>query len=114
MLPELLRIQAQALLAISPSHLERAARLLLRACRIAQRQSARSWELRAATDLTRLEAEQRGHEQARSLLATTYERFSEGFATPDLRAAAELLKELDCGGDDSVSTLGSKSSSCPI
>lgn len=114
MLPELLRIQAQALLAISPSHLERAARLLLRACRIAQRQSALSWELRAATDLTRLEAEQRGHEQARSLLATTYERFSEGFATPDLRAAAELLNELDCGGDDSVSTLGSKSSSCPI
>lgn len=95
-LPELLRIQAQILVALSPANHARAARLLIRACRIARCQSALSWDLRAAMDLSRLLAGQDGFEQARSLLATTYGRFSEGFETPDLRAAAQLLRGFDC------------------
>ena len=51
LLPELLRVQAKALLAASPSNEARAQRLLLRSCRIARRQSAVSWELRSAATL---------------------------------------------------------------
>ena len=40
LLPELLRVQAKALLAASSANEARAVRLLLRSCRIARRQSA--------------------------------------------------------------------------
>jgi hypothetical protein len=33
--------------------------------------------------------------EARQLVATTYNRFTEGFATHDLRAATQLLGELE-------------------
>jgi hypothetical protein len=51
LLPELLRVQAQALLAASPANEGRAVRLLRRSCRIARRQSALSWELRSVATL---------------------------------------------------------------
>jgi predicted ATPase/DNA-binding winged helix-turn-helix (wHTH) protein len=51
LLPELLRVQAQILHAASSANEGRAKRLLLRSCRIARSQSARSWELRAAATL---------------------------------------------------------------
>jgi predicted ATPase/DNA-binding winged helix-turn-helix (wHTH) protein len=94
-LPELLRMQAQTLLAISPANEARAVRLLLRSCRIARRQSAPSWELRSAMTLARIRARQGDCEQARHLLAPIYDRFTEGFATRDLQVAAQLLRELD-------------------
>lgn len=95
LLPELLRQQARILLSISQANEARAVRLLVRSCRTARRQSALSWELRAALDLARLSAQQGECEQARQLLATIYDRFTEGFATHDLQAAAHLLRELD-------------------
>lgn len=51
LLPELLRVQAQILLAASSANEARAVRLLHRSCRIARQQSARSWELRSAATL---------------------------------------------------------------
>ncbi len=95
LLPELLRLQARILLSISQANEARAERLLVRSCRIARRQSALSWELRAALDLARLLARQGEREQARLQLATIFGRFTEGFATRDLQAAAQLLRELD-------------------
>jgi predicted ATPase len=65
-----------------------------RALEIAQGQSARSLELRAATNLARLLAEQGQRAQARDLLAPIYGRFTEGFETADLRDAKSLLDEL--------------------
>jgi hypothetical protein len=96
LLPELLRLQARVLLSISQANEARAMRLLLRSCRVARHQSAPSWELRTALDLARLRAQQGECEQARPLLAAIYDRFTEGFATHDLQAAAQLLRELDC------------------
>jgi hypothetical protein len=93
-LPELLRVQANALLSIAPTHEARAERLLVRACRIARRQSAVSWELRAALSLARIRIRQNNREQARHLLSSIYDRFTEGFDTHDLQAAAQLLGEL--------------------
>src|SRR5271169_3332424 len=60
----------------------------------ARRQGALSWELRAATSLTRLLRDTDRIGEARDLLAPIYERFTEGFGTADLRAAKKLLDEL--------------------
>jgi len=65
-----------------------------RAIDVAQRQEARSWELRATTSLARLlQAQGRGAE-AREMLAAIYHWFTEGFDTLDLLEAGALLDEL--------------------
>jgi predicted ATPase len=51
-------------------------------------------ELRAATSLARLWAQQGKRTQARDLLAPVYAWFTEGFETPDLKDAKQLLDEL--------------------
>jgi predicted ATPase len=63
---------------------------------VAQRQCARSLELRAATSLGRLWRDQARAAEARTLLAATLGHLTEGFATPDYLAATALLAE--CGG----------------
>jgi predicted ATPase/DNA-binding winged helix-turn-helix (wHTH) protein len=93
-LPELLRIQAIALLSASQANEARAERLLMRSIRIARRQSALAWELRAALTLARLRARQDEAERARQLLAPLYQRFNEGFGTHDLQEARQLLAGL--------------------
>ena len=64
---------------------------LQKAIDVARRQEAKSWELRAATDLARLWQAQGKSEKARQLLEPVYNWFTEGFDTPDLIAARELL-----------------------
>jgi predicted ATPase len=71
-----------------------AERSLCRAINIAQQQSAKFWELRAATSLARLWHEQGKRDAARDLLAPTYGWFTEGFDTPLLKEAKALLDEL--------------------
>jgi predicted ATPase len=61
---------------------------------IAQQQSAKFWELRAATSLARLWREQGKRHAARDLLAPTYGWFTEGFDTPVMKEAKALLDEL--------------------
>ena len=61
---------------------------------IAQQQSAKFWELRAAISLARLWREQGKRDAARDLLAPTYSWFAEGFDTPVLKEAKALLDEL--------------------
>jgi predicted ATPase len=65
-----------------------------RALRIARRQQAKSWELRAATSLSRLWRTRGRADDARALLATVYGWFTEGFETADLPDAKALLDEL--------------------
>jgi predicted ATPase len=67
---------------------------LLRAKEIAEAQEARSLELRAATSLARHRLKQHRAKDAQHLLREVYGRFTEGFATPDMQAAQELLAEL--------------------
>jgi predicted ATPase len=61
---------------------------------VACQQGALSWELRAATSLARLWRDQARSKEARELLAPVYDRFTEGFATADLRAARSLIEEM--------------------
>jgi predicted ATPase len=61
---------------------------------IAQQQSAKLWELRAATSLARLWGEQGRQAEARDLLAPVCGWFTEGFSTADLKEAKLLLDQL--------------------
>jgi predicted ATPase len=61
---------------------------------IAQRQQAKSWELRATLSLTRLLMKQGRRDEARAVLAGIYNWFTEGFDTADLKDAKALLDEL--------------------
>jgi len=66
----------------------------LQAIEIAQRQQARSLELRATTALCRLWRRQGKNVQAHQILSELYGWFTEGFDTYDLRIARELLQQL--------------------
>ena len=61
---------------------------------VARRQSAKLFELRAATCLASLWRNQGKRDQARELLAPVYSWFTEGFDTRDLKEAKALLDEL--------------------
>ena len=64
------------------------------AIRIAQGQSAKSFQLRATISLARLLAKHSHRDEARSILADIYNWFTEGFDTADLKDAKALLEEL--------------------
>jgi predicted ATPase len=71
-----------------------AASWLQQAIDTARSQQAKSLELRAATSLARLWAEQGKRAQAHDLLAPVYDWFTEGFDTADLKDAKALLDDL--------------------
>ncbi len=62
-----------------------------RAIEIARSQQAKSLELRATMSLARLWRERGNRVEAQQALAEVYDWFTEGFDTPDLRAAKGLL-----------------------
>jgi predicted ATPase len=66
----------------------------LKAIEVAQKQQAKSLELRAATSLARLWQQQDKKAEAHELLAEIYNWFTEGFDTKDLKDAKALLEEL--------------------
>jgi predicted ATPase len=65
-----------------------------RAIIVAQQQSAKFWELRAAMSMAQLWRYQGKREEARELLAPVFAWFTEGFNTPVLQDAKALLDEL--------------------
>jgi predicted ATPase len=66
----------------------------LKAIEIAQRQQAKSLELRATTSLARLWQQLGKTAEAHQLLSEIYGWFTEGFDTKDLQEAQALLDEL--------------------
>jgi predicted ATPase/DNA-binding SARP family transcriptional activator len=106
---ELHRLKGELLLMQGAGGAEAAAEARFqRAIDLARQQQAKSWELRAAMSLCRLWQRQGQREEAlptagrappsagraRQLLAGIYGWFTEGFDTPDLKDAGELLEEL--------------------
>jgi tetratricopeptide (TPR) repeat protein len=89
---ELHRLEGVALLGLNK--LQDAQRAFDEALRVARRQKAKAYELRAARDLCRLWSEQRRRAEARDLLESVYGWFAEGFDTTDLKEAKALLDEL--------------------
>jgi predicted ATPase/DNA-binding winged helix-turn-helix (wHTH) protein len=89
---DLLRINGELVLAQgAPRGAGEAEKRFRQALDWARRQETLSWELRAATSLSRLWRQQGRSEEAYELLAPVYERFTEGFGTVDLKTAKALL-----------------------
>ena len=95
LIAELLRIKGELqLLEGAPGAAATAEGHFRQALDWARRQGALSWESRAATSLARLLRDRGRSADATALLPPIYGRFTEGFATADLRAAKTLLDDL--------------------
>jgi predicted ATPase/DNA-binding winged helix-turn-helix (wHTH) protein len=92
---ELLRAKGElSLQRAGDQSLSAAERCFSAALEVAREQDALSWELRVALSFARLRVRQNRQDDARELLASVYNRFTEGFETPDLRSASALLQSL--------------------
>jgi predicted ATPase len=91
---ELHRQKGELLLSLTASNAPEAEACYRSAITVAQRQSAKMLELRAAMSLARLWRDQGKSTVAHDLLAPLYSWFTEGFDTRDLQEAKALLNEL--------------------
>ena len=92
--PDLHRLRAAAVLRASADTVDEAVADLHQALKIARDQGARLLELRAARDLARVLGDNNERQRALDLLAPVYGWFTEGFDTPDMSEAKQLLSEL--------------------
>jgi predicted ATPase len=91
---ELHRVRGELLMALPHRDPGEVEACFHRALAVARAQSAKLWELRAATSLARLWRDHGRRAKARHLLAPVYGWFTEGFETADLKDAKALLEEL--------------------
>jgi class 3 adenylate cyclase/tetratricopeptide (TPR) repeat protein len=91
-LAEIIRLKAQILLKSGRGEADEIEALLHESLETARLQGARSWRLRAACDLVRIQRGRRRERDALKLLRSIYREFTEGFGTPDLMDAEALLK----------------------
>ncbi len=92
--PELLRVKG-CILSLLPTDVSREAeKYFLRSLRLAQEQSARSWELRTAVSFAAWYKKVGRLEMAIELLESILKDFTEGFETVDLVGANRLLNDL--------------------
>jgi len=91
---EIHRLKGELLLQQSSDNHTEAETSFQKALDVAQRQQAKSWELRAATSLARLWQSQDKRKDAFDLLAPVYGWFTEGHDTADLKDAKALIDEL--------------------
>jgi DNA-binding winged helix-turn-helix (wHTH) protein/tetratricopeptide (TPR) repeat protein len=91
---ELYRLQGELLWQWSGSDERAVEDSFQQALDIARQQRAKSLELRAAMSLSRLWQHQGRRGEARQLLEAIYHQFTEGFSTPDLRAAKGIIETL--------------------
>jgi predicted ATPase/DNA-binding winged helix-turn-helix (wHTH) protein len=92
--PELLRIKANLLCAKPKVRVDQAEMYLRQSLERSRQQGARMWELRTATDLAKLIADQGRIEEARTLLEPVFAWFVDGLETDNFRAAERLLTTL--------------------
>ena len=92
---ELHRFKGEVQLKLSVPDPQGAEASFYQALEVARSQSAKMWELRAATRLARLWQSQGKTNEARDLLAPVYGWFTEGFDTADLKEAKALLDKLE-------------------
>jgi predicted ATPase/DNA-binding winged helix-turn-helix (wHTH) protein len=94
-LPEVLRVDAELLLWRDEAGAVSAAEAKLqRSLELARQHGALSWELRTALSVARLRIGQDRLRDAREALAPVYGKFTEGFATLDMRSAGAVLQSL--------------------
>ena len=81
-------------LRLEQGHSELAETDFREAMALAQKMTAKAFELRATISLARLLASQGRRDEARTMLSEIYNWFTEGFDTADLKDAKALLEEL--------------------
>lgn len=94
-LSELERIRGEIMLSFDKRRETEAEKSFGKALDIAKTQHAKGWELRAAASYARLMKMQGRSDEARDLLKPSYDWFTEGFDTKDLKEAKALLEELE-------------------
>jgi predicted ATPase len=92
--PELHRLRGDLLQRMPSPDLAEVEARYQEALSVARRHGTRGFELRAATSLARLWAQQGRQPEARELLAPIYGWFTEGFDTPGVKEAKAMLGEL--------------------
>ena len=91
---ELIRIKGEVLLRGDPGQAEFSAEEhFRRSGEMARGQGALFWELRSAVSFARLRMTQGRRDEAKQILAPVLVQFTEGFGTPDLRAAKTLPRK---------------------
>ena len=90
--PETIRIRGE--LRLRQGQTELAETDFRNAIALAQTMSAKAWELRAMISFARLLRDTGRRDDARTMLASIYGWFTEGFDTADLKDAKALLEEL--------------------
>jgi len=94
-MPELLRIKGELIRRQNgPDADATAATCFRQSLAHARHQSALSWELRAAISLALLQRDRGDTPTAHETIKAVYDRFTEGFATEDLKTAEALLQEM--------------------
>jgi predicted ATPase len=91
---EIMRLKGQALLMRNPSATAEAEKSFRASLEVARTQEAKWWELRTTVSLARVLRDTNRPDEARAMLADTYNWFTEGFDLPDLKEAKALLDEL--------------------
>jgi predicted ATPase/DNA-binding winged helix-turn-helix (wHTH) protein len=91
-LPDLLRTKAEVLMNLSPAGKATVDQVLSEAVDCARSQESLGWELRAALTRAQSCTNRSKQSEAREMLERTYSRFTEGFDTPDLKVAAEVIR----------------------
>jgi len=81
-------------LVLRQGHTAAAEQLYRKALSVSKEQEAKLWQLRAATSLARVWAEQGRRAEAHELLEPVYGWFTEGFDTADLKEGKALLDQL--------------------
>jgi tetratricopeptide (TPR) repeat protein len=92
--PEHYRLKGELLLKKGESE-DQVMKLFEQAVQVSKKQKAKSLELRAKMSLSRLLQKQGKKREAHKFLEETYQWFTEGFDTADLKQAKALLKELE-------------------
>ncbi|WP_045008272.1 winged helix-turn-helix domain-containing protein [Bradyrhizobium sp. LTSP857] len=92
-LPALFLAKGVALVCGESQQCDLAVECFEEAMTLAAQQSARSFELRAGLELARLWIDRGQVQRAHDLIGPIYGRFTEGFGTPDLLSARQILKQ---------------------
>ena len=95
--PEIIRVAGEQLRFGPDKDVGRAEGLLAQSLRLAEQQQALGWALRSSASLAALRYEDGRATEARTLLASTLDRFTEGFETQDFLAARRLLGRIESG-----------------
>ena len=93
-LADLLRTKAEVLMSLPHVAMEKVDEVLSEAVDCARKQGALGWELRVALTLAQARAAQGRKSEGREMLERVYARFTEGFDTHDLMAAARALRSM--------------------